>query len=62
MLTAELVEVHRRSGELRLAPTDDARRARILALATRFRELAVARVGEPRDAVEEALAEAAADM
>lgn len=60
MLTADLVGARRRGTELRLPPTDGARRARIAALAADFGAVARAHLGEPRAAVEEAL-EAAAE-
>ena len=62
MLTADLVAARRRGGELRLAPTDDARRARIAALAAALTARARSEVGRPRDDVEEALRETAAAL
>lgn len=55
MLTADLVGARRRGTELRLSPTDGARRARIAALAADFGAVARAHLGETRAAVEEAL-------
>jgi predicted nuclease of restriction endonuclease-like RecB superfamily len=59
VLTADLVGARRRGSELRLSPTDDARRARIAALAAELTAVARAHRGQPREAVEAALAEAA---
>jgi uncharacterized protein len=59
VLTADLVGARRRGDELRLPPTDDARRARIAALAAALTGRARAEVGRPRDDVEEALRETA---
>jgi uncharacterized protein len=59
VLTADLVGARRRGTELRLSPTDGARRARIAALAADLGAVARAHLGEPRAAVEEALEEAA---
>ncbi|HZL18343.1 MAG TPA: DUF790 family protein [Polyangia bacterium] len=59
MLTADLVGARRRGTELRLPPTDDARRARIAALAAELAAVARAHRGRPREAVEAALSEAA---
>jgi predicted nuclease of restriction endonuclease-like RecB superfamily len=59
VLTADLVGARRRGSELRLPPSDDARRARIAALAAELTAVARERRGEPREAVEAALAEAA---
>jgi predicted nuclease of restriction endonuclease-like RecB superfamily len=55
VLTADLVGARRRGSELRLPPTDAARRARIASLAADLGSVARAHLGEPRDAVEEAL-------
>jgi uncharacterized protein len=55
VLTADLVGARRRGAELRLAPTDAARRARIETLAADLTAVARAQIGEPREAVEEAL-------
>ena len=57
MLTADLVGARRRGDELRLAPTDDARRARIAALAAALTARARDEVGKTRDEVDEALRE-----
>jgi hypothetical protein len=62
VLTADLVGARRRGGELRLAPTDDARRARIAALAAALTARARGEIGRPRDDVEEALRETAAGL
>jgi predicted nuclease of restriction endonuclease-like RecB superfamily len=59
VLTADLVGARRRGSELRLPPTDDARRARIAALAAELTAVAREHRGEPREAVEAALSEAA---
>jgi predicted nuclease of restriction endonuclease-like RecB superfamily len=59
VLTADLVGARRRGSELRLPSTDDARRARIAALAAELTAVARAHRGQPREAVEAALAEAA---
>jgi uncharacterized protein len=59
VLTADLVGARRRGSELRLPPTDDARRARIAALATELTAVARTQRGQPREAVEAALTEAA---
>jgi predicted nuclease of restriction endonuclease-like RecB superfamily len=55
VLTAELATVRRRGDELVLARSDEPRRARIEALARAFGAAARARVGEPREAIEDAL-------
>lgn len=60
MLTADLVGARRRGDELRLPPTDEARRARIAALAEALTARARGELGRPRDDVEEALRETAA--
>ncbi len=57
MLTADLVGARRRGDELRLPPTDDARRARVAALAAALTARARDEVGRPRDEVDEALRE-----
>lgn len=62
MLTADLVGARRRGDELRLAPTDDARRARIAALAAALTARARGEVGRTRDEVDEALRETAAAL
>ena len=59
MLTAELVGARRRGNELRLAPTDDERRARIAALAAALTARAREEIGNLRDDVEEALRQTA---
>ncbi len=59
MLTAELVGARRRGDELRLAPTDDLRRARIATLAAALTARAREEVGNLRDDVEEALRQTA---
>ena len=59
MLTADLLGARRRGTELRLPPTDAARRARIAALAGELAAVARAHLGDPRAVVEEALREAA---
>jgi predicted nuclease of restriction endonuclease-like RecB superfamily len=59
VLTADLVGARRRGTELRLPPTDDARRARIAALAAELTAVAHGHRGERREAVEAALSEAA---
>jgi predicted nuclease of restriction endonuclease-like RecB superfamily len=59
VLTADLVGARRRGSELRLPPTDEGRRARIAALAAELTAVARAHRGEPREAVEAALSEAA---
>jgi len=55
VLTADLVTARRRGDELRLAPSDDARRTRVAALAEALTARARAELGRPRDDVEEAL-------
>jgi uncharacterized protein len=55
VLTADLVGARRRGSELRLSPTDGARRARVAELAAELGAAARAHLGHPRDAVEEAL-------
>ena len=62
MLTADLVGARRRGDELRLAPTDDLRRARIAALAAALTRRARAEIGNVRDDVEEALRQTAAAL
>jgi len=62
VLTADLVTVRRRGDELRLAPTDDARRAAIALIATALAERARGEIGRARDEVEEALQETAAAL
>jgi predicted nuclease of restriction endonuclease-like RecB superfamily len=59
VLTAELVGARRRGDELRLAPTDDARRERIARLAAALTARAREEVGNLRDDVEEALRQTA---
>ncbi len=59
MLTADLVSARRRGDELRLAPTDDARRERIATLAAALTARARQEVGNLRDDVEEALRQTA---
>jgi uncharacterized protein len=59
VLTADLVTVRRRGDELRLLPSDDARTARVRAIAAALLEEARAQIGQPRDAVEQALREMA---
>lgn len=58
MLTADLATVRRRGDELVLARSDEGRRARIEALAGALGTAARARLGEPRQGVEDALDEA----
>jgi predicted nuclease of restriction endonuclease-like RecB superfamily len=60
VLTADLVTARRRGDELRLAPSDDARRARIEALAAALLATAREQIGRSRDEVEEALRETGA--
>jgi uncharacterized protein len=60
VLTADLVTARRRGDELRLPPTDDARRARVATLAAALTARARAELGRTRDDVEEALRETAA--
>ena len=55
MLTADLANVRRRGEELRLVPLDESARARVEALATAYREIARAGVGQPREDVEASL-------
>jgi predicted nuclease of restriction endonuclease-like RecB superfamily len=62
VLTADLVTARRRGDELRLAPSDGARRARVAALAEALTARARAELGRPRDDVEEALRETAAAL
>jgi predicted nuclease of restriction endonuclease-like RecB superfamily len=62
VLTADLVGARRRGDELRLPPSDDARRARVAALAEALTARARAELGRPRDDVEEALRETAAAL
>jgi predicted nuclease of restriction endonuclease-like RecB superfamily len=62
VLTADLVGARRRGDELRLAPTDEARRARIAALAAALTARAREEIGNSRDGVEEALRETAAEL
>jgi len=59
VLTADLVAARRRGGELRLPPTDEARRARVAALASALTARARAEIGRPREELEEALRETA---
>ena len=59
MLTADLVAARRRGDELRLAPSDDARRERIATLAAALTARARAEIGSLRDDVEEALRQTA---
>jgi predicted nuclease of restriction endonuclease-like RecB superfamily len=59
VLTADLVTIRRRGGELRLVPTDAARAARVAALAGTFQAIARAHLGRPRDLLDEAWDEAA---
>jgi predicted nuclease of restriction endonuclease-like RecB superfamily len=54
LLTAELVTVRRRGGELRLVSTDEARAAQIVAVADALQAIARAHVGRPRDLLDEA--------
>lgn len=54
MLTADLVTVRRRGGELRLVPLGDQERARAAALASEFLYLARAHVGKSREELEAA--------
>jgi uncharacterized protein len=60
VLTADLVSARRRGSELRLPPSDDARRARVATLATALTARAREELGRSRDDVEEALRETAA--
>ena len=60
MLTADLVTVRRRGDELRLPAPDEARRARVAAVAAALAARARAEVGRTRDEVEESLRETAA--
>jgi uncharacterized protein len=62
VLTADLVTVRRRGGELRLSPTDGPRRAQIEALATTLQAVAKRHVGRARDEVDGALEAATADL
>jgi predicted nuclease of restriction endonuclease-like RecB superfamily len=62
VLTADLVTARRRGDELRLAPDDDARRARVALLAEALTARARAELGRPRDDVEEALRETGAAL
>jgi predicted nuclease of restriction endonuclease-like RecB superfamily len=55
VLTADLATVRRRGEELRLVPVDDRTRARVETLATAYREIARAGVGQPREDVEASL-------
>jgi predicted nuclease of restriction endonuclease-like RecB superfamily len=57
VLTAELASVVRRGGELRLAPLDDASRARVEELAGAYRDVARACVGRTRGELEAAWGE-----
>jgi len=59
VLTADLVAARRRGDELRLAPSDDARRERIATLAAALTARARAEIGSLRDDVEEALRQTA---
>lgn len=59
MLTADLVSVRRRGDELRLPPADDQREERIRAIASALLDEARARIGQPRDEVEQGLRETA---
>jgi predicted nuclease of restriction endonuclease-like RecB superfamily len=59
VLTADLVTARRRGDELRLAPTDDARRERIATLAAALTARAREEIGSLRDDVEEALRQTA---
>lgn len=61
MLTADLVTARRRGDELRLIPVDDARRARIAALAATFSDVARTSVGSTRQQLDDALEARAAD-
>jgi predicted nuclease of restriction endonuclease-like RecB superfamily len=60
VLTADLVNVRRRGGELRLLTTDAGRRARIEALAARLTAVAREQIGRSRDALDDAFATALA--
>jgi predicted nuclease of restriction endonuclease-like RecB superfamily len=62
VLTADLVTARRRGDELRLSPSDDARRARVAALAGALTARAREEIGRTRDDVEEALRETAAAL
>jgi hypothetical protein len=62
VLTADLVTARRRGGELRLPPSDDARRARVAVLAAALTARAREEIGRTRDDVEEALRETAAAL
>jgi predicted nuclease of restriction endonuclease-like RecB superfamily len=62
VLTADLVGARRRGDELRLPATDEARRARVAALAEALTARARAELGRARDDVEEALRETAAAL
>jgi predicted nuclease of restriction endonuclease-like RecB superfamily len=55
VLTADLVTARRRGDELRLIAVDDARRARIAALAATFSDVARAHVGSTRRELDDAL-------
>ncbi len=59
MLTADLVTVRRRGGELRLVATDGERAAKVAVLAETFQAVARAHLGRARDALDEAWDEAA---
>jgi predicted nuclease of restriction endonuclease-like RecB superfamily len=54
LLTADLVTVRRRAGELRLVSTDAARAGQIVAVAEAIQAIARAHVGRPRDVLDEA--------
>jgi predicted nuclease of restriction endonuclease-like RecB superfamily len=62
VLTADLVTVRRRGGELRLVSTDEARAQQIAALADTIQTIARAHVGRPRDALDEAWETASNDV
>ena len=57
MLTADLANVRRRGGELRLVPLDARARARVAALATAYQAVARGAVGQPREEIEARLRE-----
>jgi predicted nuclease of restriction endonuclease-like RecB superfamily len=61
VLTADLVTARRRGDELRLVPMDDARRARVAALAAAFSDVARANLGSTRAQLDDALEARAAD-
>ena len=61
MLTADLVGVRRRGGELRLIPVDPGRRARIETLAATFSGIARGHVGSTRAQLDDAFDQAEAD-